>query len=50
MKIWLHELINKKTLKRFQELKHLEDDKKKTLHDLIDTYVRDAKGRKTYAA
>ena len=25
-------------------------DKKKTLYDLIDTYIRDAKGRKTYAA
>jgi hypothetical protein len=27
-----------------------EDDKKKTLYDLIDTYILDAKGRKTYAA
>jgi hypothetical protein len=42
--------FDKKTLKRFRELEHLEDDKKKTLYDLIDTYIRDAKGRKTYAA
>jgi hypothetical protein len=33
-----------------RRLEHLEDDKKKTLYDLIDTYIRDAKGRKTYAA
>ena len=42
--------FDKKTLKRFQELEHLEEDKKKTLFDLIDTYIRDAKARKTYAA
>jgi len=41
--------FDKKTLKRFQELEHLEDDKKKTLFDLIDTYIRDASARKTYA-
>ena len=41
--------FDKKTLKRFQELEHLEDDKKKTLFDLIDTYIRDAKARKAYA-
>ena len=46
----LHNGFDKKTLKRFQELEHLEEDKKKTLYDLIDTYIRDAKGRKTYAA
>jgi len=32
-----------------RELEHLEDDKKKTLFDLIDTYIRDAKARKAYA-
>lgn len=34
---------------QFQELEHLEDDKKKTLFDLIDTYIRDAKSRKANA-
>ena len=41
--------FDKKSLKRFQELEHLEEDKKKTLFDLIDTYIRDAKARKAYA-
>jgi hypothetical protein len=41
--------FDKKTLKRFQKLEHLEDDKKRTLFDLIDTYIRDAKARKAYA-
>jgi hypothetical protein len=40
--------FDKITLKRFQELEHLEDDKKKTLFDLIDTYIRDVKARKDY--
>ena len=33
-----------------QDLELLEDDKKKTLFDLIDTYIRDAKARKAYAS
>lgn len=41
--------FDKKTLQRFRDLEHLEDDKKKTLFDLIDTYIRDAKARKAYA-
>lgn len=41
--------LDKRNLKRLQELEHLEDDKKKTLYDLIDTYIRDAKARKAYA-
>lgn len=41
--------LDKKNLKRLQELEHLEDEKKKTLYDLIDTYIRDAKARKAYA-
>lgn len=41
--------FDKKTLQRFKELEHLEEDKKKTLFDLIDTYIRDAKARKAYA-
>jgi hypothetical protein len=36
-------------LQRLQDLELLEDDKKKTLFDLIDTYIRDAK-RKAHAA
>jgi transcriptional regulator with XRE-family HTH domain len=41
--------FDKITVKRLQELEYLEDDKKKTLFDLIDTYIRDAKARKAYA-
>jgi transcriptional regulator with XRE-family HTH domain len=42
--------FDKKTLQRLHDLEHLEEDKKKTLLDLIDTYIRDAKGRKAYAS
>lgn len=42
--------FDKKTLLRIQELELLEEDKKKTLFDLIDTYIRDAKARKAYAS
>jgi len=45
----LHNCLDKKTLKRVQELEQLDEDKKKTLYDLIDTYIRDAKARKAYA-
>ncbi len=31
------------------DLEHLEGEKKKTLFDLIDTCIRDAKARKAYA-
>jgi len=41
--------FDKKAMQRFKELEHLEDDKKRTLFDLIDTYIRDAKARKAYA-
>ncbi len=41
--------FDKKTLKRIQELDLLEPEKKKTLFDLIDTYIRDAKTRQAYA-
>ena len=40
--------FDKKTLERIQDLELLEEDKKKTLFDLIDTYIRDAKARKAY--
>ena len=42
--------LDKHALKRLQDIDHLEDDKKKTLFDLIDTYIRDAKTRKAHAA
>lgn len=42
--------LDKQALKRLQDLENLEDDKKKTLFDLIDTYIRDAKTRKAHAA
>lgn len=41
--------FDKKTLKRFEDLELLEEDKKNTLFDLIDTYIRDAKARQAYA-
>ena len=40
--------FDKRTLKRFQDLELLEEDKKKTLLDLIDTYIRDSKARQAY--
>lgn len=40
--------LDKKTIQRLQDLELLDDDKKKTLFDLIDTYIRDAKARKAY--
>lgn len=41
--------LDRQALKRLQDLEQLEDDKKKTLFDLIDTYIRDAKARKAYS-
>jgi len=41
--------FDKKTLQRLEELEKLEEGKKQTLFDLIDTYIRDAKTRKAYA-
>ena len=41
--------FDKSTLKRIEEIHHLEDDKRKTLFDVIDTFIRDAKGRKAFA-
>jgi transcriptional regulator with XRE-family HTH domain len=41
--------LDKKNLKRVEELELLEDDKKRTLYDLMDTYIRDAKTRQAYA-
>jgi hypothetical protein len=42
--------FDKKTLKRLHDLELLEEEKKKTLYDLMDTYIRDAKARKAYTS
>jgi len=42
--------FDKLTLERIQNLQLLEPDKKKTLFDLIDTYIRDFKTRQAYAS
>ena len=41
--------FDKKTLQRIQDLELLEEEKKKTLFDLIDTYIRDLKTRQAYS-
>ncbi len=41
--------FDKKTLQRLEDLEQLEETKKQTLFDLMDTYIRDAKTRKAYA-
>jgi transcriptional regulator with XRE-family HTH domain len=41
--------FDKKTLQRIQDLELLEENKKNTLFDLIDTYIRDAKTRQAYS-
>ncbi len=41
--------FDKKTLQRLQDIELLEADKKKTLFDLIDTYIRDAKAKAVYS-
>lgn len=42
--------LDKHNLRRLEELELLEDDKRKVLYDLIDTYIRDAKTRQAYAS
>lgn len=41
----LNSKFDKRTLKRLQDLELLDEDKKKTLLDLIDTYICDSKAR-----
>ena len=41
--------FDKRTLERIEALEHLEENKKQTLYDLIDTYIRDSKTRKAYS-
>lgn len=42
--------FDKKTMQRIQDIELLEDGKKRTLFDLIDTYIRDAKTKRVYAS
>jgi transcriptional regulator with XRE-family HTH domain len=41
--------LDKKTVKRLQDIEQLEEFKRNILLDLIDTYIRDAKIRKAHA-
>lgn len=41
--------LNKRNLERLEQLEQLGNDKKQILYDLIDTYIRDAKTKMTYA-
>lgn len=41
---------DKKTLQRLEDLQQLEEPKRQTLFDLMDTYIRDAKARRAYAS
>jgi transcriptional regulator with XRE-family HTH domain len=42
--------FDKRTLQRIQDLELLEESKKETLFDLIDTYIRDFKTRGAYSS
>ncbi len=42
--------LDQNTIKRIQDMEILEEEKKKTLFDLMDTYIRDAKTRQAYSA
>jgi hypothetical protein len=41
--------FDKKTSTHIEAIDQLEDDKKKTLFDVIDTFIREAKGHKVFA-
>ncbi|UOU98176.1 helix-turn-helix domain-containing protein [Chryseobacterium daecheongense] len=41
--------FDKRTVDRIKDLEQLEESKKQTLYDLIDTYIRDFKTRKTFS-
>lgn len=41
--------FDKQTLKRLEELQAMEEDRRNTLFDLMDTYIRDYKARKAYS-
>lgn len=46
--VGINSKFDKKTLKRLQELEDLDEEKKKILLDLIDTYIRDYKASQAY--
>ncbi len=41
--------FDKNTLRRIEEIEMLDEDKKRTLFDVIDTFIRESKGRKAFA-
>lgn len=49
MSILLRIKTNTTNLQYIEEIEQLEDDKKRTLFDVIDTFIREAKGRKAFA-
>ncbi|UXE67997.1 MAG: helix-turn-helix transcriptional regulator [Chryseotalea sp. WA131a] len=42
-------VLDSQVMKRIEGICSLEDDRRKILFDLIDTYIREAKGRKVFA-
>lgn len=46
--VGINSKFDKRTLKRLQELEELDEEKKKILLDLIDTYIRDYKASQAY--
>ena len=46
----LNSSFDKKTVQRLQEIQDLDEKTKNTLLNVIDTFIRDAKTRKAYAA
>ena len=45
-----HASFDKDTLKRINNIENLDDNTKKTLFNVIDTFLRDAKARVAYAS
>ena len=43
------EFIYRRTLKRLEDIENLDEDTKSKLFFVIDTFLRDAKARQTYA-
>ena len=42
--------LDKKTVKRLQEIESLKEDDKNHFFSIVDTYLRDATSRKAYAS
>jgi hypothetical protein len=45
----LHSKLDKKTVKRLQEIESLKEEDKKHLFAIVDAFLRDANTRKAYA-